>query len=158
MGCIWTPVFSIATRDLPVRLGGVASGVINTIQELGGVLASAVIGAFLQNRLAVALHDRAVASSGQLPEQYRGPFVDGFSHAARAGLEVGVGQSGAGLQLPAQVQAIAHHVFTHAFVDAMHPTMVVPIAILVLAAAASVFVRAPRQDAVTAHEEQAAVA
>src|SRR5207244_2509542 len=48
MGCIWTPVFSIATRDLPVRLGGVASGVINTIQELGGVLASAAIGAFLQ--------------------------------------------------------------------------------------------------------------
>ena len=158
MGCIWTPVFSIATRDLPVRLGGVASGVINTIQEMGGVLASAVIGAFLQNRLAVALHDRAVASSGQLPEQYRGPFVDGFSHAARAGFEVGVGQSGASLQLPAQVQAIAHYVFTHAFVDAMHPTMVVPIVILVLAAAASVFVRAPRQDAVTAHEEQAAVA
>jgi len=50
MGCIWTPVFSIGTRDLPAHLGGVASGVINTIQELGGVLASAVVGAFLQNR------------------------------------------------------------------------------------------------------------
>src|SRR5205807_10144860 len=35
MGLIWTPVFSIATRDLPVRLGGVASGLINTIQEMG---------------------------------------------------------------------------------------------------------------------------
>src|SRR5439155_19934391 len=95
---------------------------------------------------------------GQLPEQYRGSFVHGFSQAARAGFEVGVGQSGASLQLPAQVQAIAHYVFTHAFVDAMHPTMVVPIVILVMAAAASVLVRAPRQDAVTAHEEQAAVA
>jgi EmrB/QacA subfamily drug resistance transporter len=158
MGFIWTPVFSIATRDLPVRLGGVASGVINTIQEMGGVLASAVIGAFLQNRLAVALHDRAVAASGQLPEQYRGQFVDGFSHAARTGFEVGIGQSGANLNLPEQVQAIARYVFTHAFVDAMHPTMVVPIVILVVAAAASVFVRGPRREAVAAHEEQAAVA
>src|SRR5438874_2424801 len=158
MGFIWTPVFIIATRDLPVRLGGVASGVINTIQEMGGVLASAVIGAFLQNRLAVALHDRALAASGQLPEQYRGQFVDGFSHAARTGFEVGIGQSGANLNLPEQVQAIAHYVFTHAFADAMHPTMVVPIVILVVAAAASVFVRGPRREAVAAHEEQAAVA
>src|SRR5207302_2806484 len=79
MGLIWTPVFSIATRDLPVRLGGVASGLINTIQEMGGVLASAAIGAFLQNRLAGALHDRALAASGQLPAQYRGPFAEGLS-------------------------------------------------------------------------------
>src|SRR5467141_2128299 len=67
MGCIWTPVFSMATRDLPAHLGGVVSGVINTIQELGGVLASAAVGAFLQNRLALALHDQAVAAAGQLP-------------------------------------------------------------------------------------------
>ena len=159
MGFIWTPVFSIATRDLPAHLGGAASGVINTIQELGGVLASAVIGAFLQNRLAVALHDRAVTASAQLPEQYRAPFVDGFSKAARSGFEVGAGQSGASLDLPAQVQAIAHSVFTHAFVDAMHPTLVLPIAVLVLAAAASVFVRGRRRAEIAAlHKEEAAVA
>src|SRR5438093_13663060 len=45
MGFIGTPAFSIATRDLPVRLGGVASGVIDTIQAMGGALASTVIGA-----------------------------------------------------------------------------------------------------------------
>ena len=28
MGCIWTPVFSIATRDLRPDLAGVASGVV----------------------------------------------------------------------------------------------------------------------------------
>ena len=38
MGFIWTPVFSIATRDLPAHLGGVASGVVNTIQEMGAVV------------------------------------------------------------------------------------------------------------------------
>jgi EmrB/QacA subfamily drug resistance transporter len=158
MGCIWTPVFSIATRDLRPELAGVASGVINTIQELGGVIASAAVGAFLQNRLALALHDQAVAASGRLPEQYRAAFVDGFSNAAHSGFEVGAGQTGASLQLPAQVQAVAHYVFTHAFVDAMHPTMLLPIAILVLAAAAAFFVRGPRRAEEAVLEREAAVA
>ncbi len=158
MGCIWTPVFSIGTRDLRADLAGVASGVINTIQELGGVIASAAVGAFLQNRLALALHDQAVAASGQLPEQYRASFVNGFSNAAHSGFEVGAGQSGASLNLPEQAQAIAHYVFTHAFVDAMHPTLLLPIAILVLAAFTTVFVKAPSPVAVPAREEEAAVA
>jgi EmrB/QacA subfamily drug resistance transporter len=158
MGCIWTPVFSIATRDLRPDLGGVASGVINTIQELGGVVASAAVGAFLQNRLALALHDQAVNASGQLPAQYRDQFVKGFSNAAHTGFEVGAGQTGASLDLPPQVQAIAHFVFTHAFVDAMHPTLVLPIAVLLVAAAATMFVRAPRRPALAVHEEEAAVA
>jgi EmrB/QacA subfamily drug resistance transporter len=158
MGFIWMPIFSIATRDLPAHLGGVASGVINTIQELGTVFASAVVGAFLQNRLALALHDRAVTASSQLPDQYRQPFIDGFSNAAHTGFEVGAGQSGTSLQLPAQVQAIAHYVFTHAFVDAMHPTLVLPIVLLVLAAMATVFVRSHKTADVAIGQEEAAVA
>ena len=158
MGFIWIPVFSVGTRDLPAHLAGVASGVISTIQELGGVLASAIVGAFLQNRLAIALHDQAVAASGQLPAQYRPAFIDGFSHAAHAGFEVGAGQSGTSAQIPTQVAAIAHSVFTHAFVDAMHPTLILPIAILLAAAVASAFVRGPRQAALAVHEEEAAVA
>jgi len=158
MGCIWTPVFSIGTRDLRPDLAGVASGVINTIQELGGVLASAVVGAFLQNRLALALHDQAVAASGRLPVQYRAPFINGFSNAAHTGFEVGAGQSGTSLQLPAQVDAIAHYVFAHGFVDAMHPTLLLPIAILLVAALASAFVRGPQRPALSVHDEEAAVA
>jgi EmrB/QacA subfamily drug resistance transporter len=158
MGFIWTPVFSIATRDLPAHLGGVASGVVNTIQELGGVLASAAVGAFLQNRLALALHDRAVAAAAQLPQQYQASFVKGFSNAAHSGFEVGAGQSGTSLQLPAQVQAVAHTVFTQAFVDAMHPTLILPIAILAAAAIAATFVRARGAAQVSVHEPEAAVA
>jgi hypothetical protein len=158
MGCIWTPVFSIATRDLPAHLGGVASGVINTIQELGGVLASAVVGAFLQNRLAIALHDQAVSASGRLQAEFRAPFVNGFSNAAHSGFEVGAGQTGANLQLPAQVQEVAHYVFTHAFVDAMHPTLVLPIVVLVLAAVAASFVRGRRRAEAAVEEPEAAVA
>ena len=167
MGCVWTPVFSLATRNLDPKLAGVASGVINTMQELGTVVASAAVGAFLQNRLATALHDQAVARSAQLPAEVRARFVDGFSHAARNGFEVGAGQSGAALQLPPGVpvhvvtmlQEAAHYVFTHAFVDAMRPTLILPMAIIAIAAAGTFFVRAdkPAAEAQRA-EEQAAVA
>ena len=142
MGCIWGPVFSLATRDLRPELAGVASGVLNTIQELGAVIASAAVGALLQNRLATALHDRSVEYAGQLPEQFRGRFVDGFGGGARGGFEIGAGQTGGSVPLPpglpAQVaqllQQLAHATFAHAFVDSMRPTMVLPIAVLVAAA------------------------
>src|SRR5438128_3614960 len=85
MGCIWTPLFSVATRDLRPELAGVASGVINTIQELGGVIASAAVGAVLQNQLATALHQEAVHYSGQLPAEFRDRFVAGFGQASKTG-------------------------------------------------------------------------
>ena len=158
LGFVWTSVFSIGTRDLRPELSGVASGVINTIQELGGVIASAVVGALLQIRLALALHDEAVASSANLPVEYRASFVDGFSQAARSGFQVGAGQSGASLQLPAGIQGIAHSVFTHAFVDAIHSTLALPIVILVLAALGATFLRAHTVAAAAPEEEVTAAA
>lgn len=145
MAGIWTPVFSLATRDLQPHLAGVASGVVNTIQELGGVIGSAAIGALLQNQLATDLHTRAVGYSTQLPSQARAPFVDGFSQAAKAGLQVGRGQTGTSVALPAgiptqiaqQIQHVAHLVFTQAFVDAMRPTMALAIVVILAAAIGS---------------------
>jgi EmrB/QacA subfamily drug resistance transporter len=52
LGCVWGPAYSLATRNLRPHLAGVASGVLNTMQELGAVIASAAVGALLQNRLA----------------------------------------------------------------------------------------------------------
>jgi MFS family permease len=154
MGFIWTPIFALATRDLRPDLAGVASGVVNTFQELGGVIASAAVGALLQNRLAVALHDQAVSYSSQLPAGFRGRFVDGFSQAARSGFEVGRGQTGGSIDLPSSIpasiagtiQQLAHDVFTHAFVAAMRPTMILPIAVILFAAVSCLAVRAKRQQ------------
>lgn len=149
MAGIWTPVFSLATRDLQPRLAGVASGVVNTIQELGGVIGSAAIGALLQNQLAMDLHNRAVSYATQLPPQAQGPFVSGFSQAAKAGLQVGRGQTGTSVSLPPgvptqiaqQIQHVAHLVFTQAFVDAMRPTMALAIAVILAAAVGSIAAR-----------------
>jgi hypothetical protein len=149
MAGIWTPVYSLATRDLQPRLAGVASGVVSTLQELGAVLGSAAIGALLQNQLATDLHHRAVGFATQLPVQAQAPFIDGFSRAAKAGLQVGRGQSGTNLKVPAgtpaqvvaQVQQVAHAVFTQAFVDAMRPTMALAIAVILLAAIGALWAR-----------------
>ena len=135
MACIWGPAFSLATRDLQPETAGVASGVLNTLQELGGVTASASVGALLQVRLATALRQQAVSYSGQLRAQFRSPFVDGFSQAASSGLQIGAGQTDSSINLPPgvpaqvvlQLQQLATAVFTHAFVDAMRPTLLLPI-------------------------------
>jgi len=171
MAGIWTPVFSLATRDLQPRFAGVASGVISTVQELGAVLGSAAIGAVLQNQLATDLHNRAVSFATRLPAQAQAPFVDGFSKAAKAGLEVGRGQSGTSLALPAgipaqvvqQIQQLAHAVFTQAFVDAMRPTMALAIVVILVAAVGALWARnnPPRAQVDTAsaaHQEPASVA
>jgi MFS family permease len=147
---VWTPVYSLATRDLQPRLAGVASGVLSTVQELGAVIGSAAIGALLQNRLATGLHDHAIGYASQLPDPFRARFVDGFSQAASRGLEVGRGQTGGSLQLPAgipaqvvqQLQRLAHAVFTQSFVDAMRPSMALGIVVVVVAAVGVFGVRA----------------
>jgi hypothetical protein len=90
-----------------------------------------------------------VHTAAQVPAQFRLQFVDGFSHVAKTGFEVGRGQTGGAVHLspaiPAgiaeRLQHLASTVFTHGFVDAMRPTLVLPIGILLLAAASCLSLR-----------------
>ena len=126
-----------------------ASGTLSTLQEMGAVIASASVGALLQNRLATSLHAQAVAAAAHLPAHVATSFVAGFSGAAASGLQIGAGQSGAALRIPAgtppglaaRLASLAHSVFADGFVAAMKPTMLLPIGVLVLAAVASLFAR-----------------
>jgi EmrB/QacA subfamily drug resistance transporter len=144
MGCIFAPMATEAMRGVPPRLAGAASGVNNTIRQIGSVIGSAAVGALLQNQLASSLRDEATARAGQLPAQYREQFVSGFSNAAKGGLEVGAGQTGAAQNLPPgipaqvadQLHRVATQVFDSAFVKAMHPTLVLPIVVIAIGALA----------------------
>src|SRR5262249_5676384 len=101
MGCTIAPLTTEAMREVPPVMSGAASGTLNTSRQIGSAIGSAVIaGAVLQNQLASALHERALTAASQLPPQLRQGFVNGFASAARGGLAVGRGQSGAA-QLPA---------------------------------------------------------
>ena len=134
MGCMIAPAMTEAMREVGPILSGAASGVLNTSRQVGAAVGAAVIGAVLQNQLATAMHDRAVAEAAQLPPQYRASFVDGFAAATKQGFEVGPGQSGGvaippGLPPQAQhlVQQLVHDVFVNAFVVAMRPALAVAV-------------------------------
>src|SRR5439155_491127 len=154
MGCVFAPMTTIAMRDVTPRETGAASGVFNTMRQLGAVVGSAVIGAVLQAQLAIDLPAEASSAASGLPAQFRDQFVSGFAQAARGGFQVGVGQTG-GAQLPpnlpaqvaAQIQAIARAVFERGFVDAMRPSAVVAIVVLLVAAAGCAFIATSRRPA-----------
>ncbi|MBU3068037.1 DHA2 family efflux MFS transporter permease subunit [Nocardia sp. NEAU-G5] len=50
--CIWAPLASIATRNLPMHQAGAGAGVYNTTRQLGSVLGSAAIAALISARMA----------------------------------------------------------------------------------------------------------
>lgn len=166
IGCTFAPMTTVAMRNIRPQLAGAASGVLNTTRQVGGAIGSAVVGAVLQNRLAVSLHDQAVSYSAQLPSQVpqtvRQKFVDGFSNAVKSGLAVGhtssssAGQvSGAPPQVAAEIARISHDVFAYGFIDAMRPTLAVPIAVLALSSLSCLAIkRRKRTEQAPAAEEK----
>jgi EmrB/QacA subfamily drug resistance transporter len=149
MGCIFAPMVTVAMRNIDPRMAGAASGVLNTVRQVGLVIGTAAVGALLQNRLASSMAAQAATRSAALPPQLRGRFVAGIDNSAKNGIQLGAGQSGAGTHLgpglPAQIAAeiarIAHDVFTFAYVTAMRQTMVLTIVLLGVGALSCLAIR-----------------
>ncbi|NKY07690.1 DHA2 family efflux MFS transporter permease subunit, partial [Cellulomonas hominis] len=62
--CLWSPISSVATRNLPRQQAGAGSGVFNTTRQIGSVLGSAAIAALIQARLVAELGAGAAGSTG----------------------------------------------------------------------------------------------
>jgi hypothetical protein len=154
MGMTFAPMTTVAMRNISPRMAGAASGVLNTTRQVGAAVGSAVVGALLQSHLATTLHDQAVSQSVALPPAYRQEFVAAFSSVASNGFQIGTGQSGAKLpaglppQVAHQITALAHNVFVSGYIDAMKPTLVVPIAVLVLTALSALLIKRSKRPAV----------
>jgi EmrB/QacA subfamily drug resistance transporter len=68
--CIWSPISTTATRNLPQNQAGAGSGVYNTTRQVGSVLGSAAVAALIQVRLTAELPGAASGEqefSGTLP-------------------------------------------------------------------------------------------
>jgi MFS family permease len=147
MGMTFAPMTTVAMRNISPRMAGAASGVLNTTRQVGAAVGSAVVGALLQNRLAVTLHDQAVSHATALPAAYRAQFIAAFSSVAANGFQIGTGQNGAKLPsgLPPavaqQLTSLAHEVFVSGYIDALKQTLVVPIGVLVFTALTAVLIR-----------------
>src|ERR1700730_12888420 len=168
MGMTFAPMTTVAMRNISPRMAGAASGVLNTTRQVGAAVGSAVVGALLQNRLAVTLHDQAVSHAAALPAAYRDQFIKAFSSVAANGFQIGTGQNGAALPsgLPPavrqQLTTLAHDVFVSRYIDAIQHTLVVPLAVLALTAFSALLIkrrqRPAEQQAEPAAKEVAAAA
>ncbi|HEX6526947.1 MAG TPA: DHA2 family efflux MFS transporter permease subunit [Streptosporangiaceae bacterium] len=147
MGGTFAPLTTTAMREVEPRLAGAASGVLNTTRQVGSVIGTAAVGALLQNRLVAALTTEATARAAALPPAARGSFVSGFRQAASSGLVGGSGSSAAKVpagtppSLAAQLQHLGVEVFTNGYVHAMRWTMLMPIAVVGLAALSCLGIR-----------------
>ncbi|MFG2695830.1 DHA2 family efflux MFS transporter permease subunit [Kitasatospora sp. NPDC048407] len=149
IGCVFGPMVTVAMYRVQPSMAGAASGVLNTIRQIGTVLGSAAVGAVLQNRLAIALHDEAVRRAPDLPAEVREPFLAAFRNAAGAGQETGLGITpalppGTPADLARQVDRAATAAFDHGIVHAMGPTLALPITVVALGAVACLLVRRHR--------------
>jgi EmrB/QacA subfamily drug resistance transporter len=138
LGCIFAPLVTTAMRNIPPQLAGAASGVLNTVRQVGLVIGTAAVGALLQNRLVSSMSGQAEVRAGALPPQVRHQFVTQIHNSANKGIQVGAGQNGGSThQIPgappglvAEITRIAHEVFTFAYVTAMRQTMILPVVLL----------------------------
>ena len=139
LGCTFAPMTTTAMRSVQPSVAGAASGMLNTVRQVGAVIGVAAIGALLQNRLAVALPAAARAHDSVLPAKGRAEFVGHFAKAAQSGA-VGAGKRtftappGTPPAVMAEIGRLFREVFSIGYVSAMHMTMIMPIAVLAIAA------------------------
>lgn len=88
MAFIWSPLATTATRNLPPQLAGAGSGVYNATRQVGAVLGSAGMAAFMTSRIAADLpampgETRPGDAAGvlHLPEFLHEPFALAMSEA-----------------------------------------------------------------------------
>jgi EmrB/QacA subfamily drug resistance transporter len=142
MGCTFAPLVTTAMRNIQPQIAGAASGVLNTVRQVGLVIGTAAVGALLQNRLVSAMTRQAQTRSAALPARVRNNFIGEIRSSASNGIQVGAGQNGgisrqSGLpaSLATEVARIGHDVFTFGYVSAMRSTMILPVVLLGVGAA-----------------------
>jgi EmrB/QacA subfamily drug resistance transporter len=88
MAFIWSPLAATATRNLPPHLAGAGSGVYNATRQVGSVLGSAGMAAFMTSRINAELPRGAAAPGGggegsaaALPDFLRDPFAAAMSQS-----------------------------------------------------------------------------
>jgi EmrB/QacA subfamily drug resistance transporter len=84
---IWAPLAATATRNLPPKLAGAGSGVYNSTRQVGSVLGSAGMAAFMTSRISAEMPPMpAQATHGegtvtQLPAFLHAPFAAAMSQS-----------------------------------------------------------------------------
>lgn len=87
MAFVWSPLTATATRNLPPHLAGAGSAVYNSVRQLGAVLGSASMAAFMTWRITDEMPRQPAGGAGeealtlQLPAFLREPFAAAMSQS-----------------------------------------------------------------------------
>lgn len=86
MAFIWSPLAATATRNLPPRLAGAGSGVYNATRQVGSVLGSAGMAAYMTSRISAELPTGGRPPAGEgaqvtLPPFLHEPFATAMSQS-----------------------------------------------------------------------------
>ena len=151
MGMTFAPMTAAAMMQVPPRIAGSASGILNTTRNLGQVLGIAILGSVLQSRLAV----HGAEALGAIPS-----------------LDPVVGESVGTLIASGRVEAIAaavppeampllpgiYDAVRSAFVLSMHETFALGAVACLLGALGATLIENPRRKVVAPPETQAQIA
>jgi predicted MFS family arabinose efflux permease len=90
VGLVAPTLASAALAAVPPQLGGMASGALNTMRQLGYALGIAGLGVILQSRIGHSLSGSGVSGSGHLAKAVSGGQSQAVLHAAPAGARNGL--------------------------------------------------------------------
>ncbi|MQY28638.1 DHA2 family efflux MFS transporter permease subunit [Nocardia aurantia] len=82
--CIWAPLASTATRNLPIQQAGAAAGVYNTTRQIGSVLGSAAISALVSSRVSaqgLVTGKMSEGAGSHIPAALAGKFSTALSQS-----------------------------------------------------------------------------
>ncbi|MFD7033866.1 DHA2 family efflux MFS transporter permease subunit [Streptomyces sp. NPDC059917] len=140
-GCLLAPLATEAMRNVKPQLAGAASGVNNTLRQMGSVIGASVVGALMQHQLISEVHSGAAARAGELPATARDRFVDGFGSADAVQAGGHPNLTGLSQDVAAQVTRLAHEVYGDGFLGMMHTTLMLPVLALALGVGAATATR-----------------
>ena len=141
MGFTFAPMTAAVMRDVPPRIAGSASGILNTTRNIGQVLGIAALGSLLQHQVGVHVDNRLTSTS--LDPAVHDQVV---TYAQQSQFE-----RVAGL-VPADVLSGVMEAVRGGFTDSIHNTFLAGTFICLIAAAASWFLRNPVQERAGARE------
>jgi MFS family permease len=148
MGCVFAPLVTVAMRNIQPQMAGAASGVLNTVRQVGLVIGTAAVGALLQNRLLSSMTSQARTRSAALPAPVRGEFISKAQAYASNGLQAGSSQSSfeklvAGFPhaVQAEVGQMFRAVWGFGYIGAMRDTMLLPVILLAVGAVSCLALR-----------------
>ena len=137
MGMTFAPMTAAAMRDVPPRIAGSASGIFNTMRNIGQVIGIAVLGTVLSSRTETHITNRL--SSTPLDPATREQVIT-FSKTTRFDQIASVVPANQFAQVFNQVQL--------AFVDALHNTFLIGAVACAIGVAAAFMIANPQRTAV----------